>query len=551
VPNAPLQSVASMRGIDAIKVLARARGLLFDSGGIPLELDAIEGTTLAEIGQAGGLSLVMRRCPLSMLASADLPAIVQAADGGYLVVESAFPEAVLISTAASDTPSLVDIHALQAVWPDVVWVPASMALMDEPDPRFAEPRRPQRRPGRVIAWCALLVAGAAAAVVVGMGLQRVDTEFVATGRMVPDPTPTPVVAPASGILANLRLVESARVRAGDVIGEVESVVPVNPEHDRADIVEAVVGMARASALLVALSNDAPPVLREVPDLDGVRRTIEQQHLNTRYEEYRGKVAAINAEAEQRRVERVAAEELVARTTEALEAVRKQIVDIRPLLEQGFISQNSFKERDARRVELERELQRHREFVIEGTRALDALEARRRSMRSELERTLQVEREESAKLLSKLRKPAPAQTRMVAIVAPVDGTIRRNAVMEHGRAIEQGEEVAGIAQPAPPLELEIIVDATEASRVKPGQTGKALLTVPTAGVPELEVRVASVAEHDTGPLHRQRSTRIRLLTEPSSVSMATLRRDREVTWQVRLQTGGERMIDRWLRQWKER
>jgi multidrug efflux pump subunit AcrA (membrane-fusion protein) len=539
-----------MRGIDAIEVLARARGLLFDSGGVPLELDAIEGATLEEIGQAGGLSLATRRCPLSALVNADLPAIAQAADGGYIVVESATAETVLISTAASDTSSLVDIRELESVWRDVLWIPASMDTVDATEQRFVDRRRAVRRPGRVVAWCAIVLV-LAAAVVVGVGLQPVETEFVATGRIVPEPLPRPIVAPASGVLVSLKLTEGASVRAGDVVGEIESDVPVNPEHDRADIVEAAVGMARASALLVALSNDAPPVLREIPDLDPVRRAIEQQHLVARYEDYRDKVTAINAEIEQRRVERVAAEELVARTTEALEASRKQVAEMRPLYEQGFISRNSLMEREARRAELERELERHREFAGERARAMDGLEARRRSVRSELERTLRVERDESAKMLARLRKPASPQTRMVAIVAPVDGIVRRIGSKDFGRPIEQGEEVAGIAQPAPPVEIEVIAEVAEASRVKPGHVGTASLTVPTADAAEIMVRVASVAEHDTGPLHRQRSTRIRLLTELPPGSATALRRDREATWQIRLQTGTEMTMDRWLRQWQER
>lgn len=538
-----------MRGIEAIKVLARARGLLFDSGAVPAELDSFEETTLAELGQAGGLSLVARRCPLSVLAAADLPAIARLSGGGYVVIEAATAETVLINTSESDDPGIVDIQQLESVWPDVLWIPGA----EEDGYPFRQPFIEDRHTGigRIIAWSVGVVVVVAACVVIGVGLQPVETEFVGTGRLVSESAATPIFAPVSGLLRSLTLTEGKAVRAGDVIGEIDSVVPINPDHERADIVEAALEMARASALLLALSNDAPPVLRDVRDLDPVRRAIKQQHLIARYEDYRGKLAAINAEAEQRHLEWVTAEELAARTIEALDAMRKQVADMRPFFEQGFISRNSFMERDARRVELERELARHREIVVERARATAGLDARRRGLRSELERTLQVERDESAKLLAQLRKPAPPQTRLVTNVAPIDGIVRRLGPLEAGKSIEQGEEVAGIASPAPTMELEVITDAGDALRVKLGQAGRASLTVPVPGSTDIAVRVASVAEHDTGPLHRQRSTRIRLVTEPLSGGSAVPKHDRETTWQVRLQTGGEMKLDRWLRQWKER
>lgn len=544
-----------MRGIEAIKILARARGLLFDSAGVPAELDSIHGTALEEVGHAGGLSLVASRCLLSALAAADLPAIARFADGGYVVIDVATADSVLLTTTESESPDIVDVGQLASVWTDMLWMPGSEHVGNATEQPLFEDRPTSRRIGRIIGWSVLVMAlvmvFAGMSVVAWMGLQPVDTEFVAIGRMVPDPAPASLVAPASGVLRSLSLTEGKAVQAGEVIGEIDSVVPINPDHERADIAEAAVGAARASALLAALNADAPPVLREVPDLDPVRRAIEQQHLIARFEDYRGKIAAINAEAEQRRVERVAAEELAARTADALEAIRKQVAEMRPLLEQGIISRNSFLEKDARRTELERELGRHREFVVERARAMEGLEARRRSIRSELERTLYVERDEFAKLLAQLRKPAPPQTRMVTIVAPLDGIVRRIAPLEVGKPIKQGEEVAGIAPPTPPLELEVITDAAEAFRVKPGQIGRATLTVPMAGSPELAVRVASVAEHATGPAPRQRSTRIRLLTEKLSGSSGALAYDSQATWQVRLQTGAEMMMDRWIRQWQER
>ena len=550
--------IPSARGIEAIKLLARLRGLLFDATGAPEGLAStdevnIDRGNLIALGRDGGLSLVARRCAVSALASADLPAIGSVSSHAYFVIEAVTADTALIRADERHAPTLIPLQRLASGWTGMVWIPGVLdAAPRSPEHEVRDhAKRHSRAVVPIAVWVAIALVAAVVMIAVWKGVAPVATELIATGRPVPEPPPTPITAPASGVLSGLAVKDGVATKAGDAIGEIVVTVPANAEADRAEIVEVAVAVARAQALLTAIATDALPELLNVPDLDAVRRAIEQRHLVARFDEYRGKLAAINGEMEQRNVERVAAAELVARTNAALEAARSQAAESKVLFEQGFLSRNSYIERDERRLELERDLARHKKFVEERGRALEALEERRRATRAELERTLQVERDESSKLLERLRKPAPPTTRIVAVVAAGDGFVRNMEQSKTGQPIEQGEQLGVIIPPRTPLQIDLILAARDALAVKPGQLGTASGSAPMAGAPDIAVRVIAVAEHIAGAGERDRATRVRLQADLPIEAASALPRDPDAIWQIRVHTGAEMTMMQWLRRFKGR
>ncbi len=544
-----------MRGIDAIKLFARMRGLLFDASALPDAPGSSDRASLIELGQAGGLSLAARRCSLSALASAHLPAIGSVSPKAYFVIEAATRESILIRSEGSVAPTRIDIRRLEPGWTGMVWIAG--AAQPESGMPIAEPTVATRRSGpsasRIARWLAfgLLCAGVVFAVWMGAG--QIQTEVIATARVVPEPPPTPITAPASGVLRSLTLKDGDGVKAGDLIGEIEVAAPASNNVDRSEHVEAALAVARANALLTAISLNAPPVLQDVPDLDSSRRAIEQQRLVARFNEYRGKLAAIDAEMEQRRVERAAAVELVARTTEALDAAQKQAAASKLLLEQGFISRDSFVEKDVRRIELDREVARHQLLVAERTRALEGVQQRQRNTRGEFERTLQVERDESAKLVETMPKPVSLPARVVAIVVVGEGIARNVANARIGQPIDQGQRLGGFAQPRGALELDAVLVERDALRVKPGQHGTAAVAAASSTATALAVRVISVDEADAGSPATGRTTRVRLQADqPGPIANPTgSSDDPNATWQIRIRTGVQMRFEQWIQRFKGR
>lgn len=549
--TAPL--IPAMRGIEAIKLFARMRGLLFDASALPDGPGSIDRASLIELGQAGGLSLAARRCSLSALANAGLPAIGSVSPKAYFVIEAATRDSILIRTEGSVAPIRIDIRRLEQGWTGMVWIAG--AAQPESGPPIPEPATATGRSGSSTSWIARWLAiglfSAGVALAVWMGAAQIQTEVIATASVVPEPPPTSISAPASGVLRSFTLKDGDAVKAGDLIGEIEVAAPAGNNVDRPEHGEAALAVARANALLAAISQNAPPVLPEVPDLDSSRRAIEQQRLVARYNDYRGKLSPTDAELEQRRVERTAALELVARTTEALDAAQKETAASKLLLEQGFISRDSFVEKDVRRIELEREVARHQLFVAERTRALEAVQQRQRSTRAEFERALQVERDESAKLVEAMPKPVSLPARVVAIVAVGDGIARDVANARIGQPVEQGQPLSGITRPRGAFELDAILVERDALRVKPGQHGTAAVGGAPSTATALAVRVISVHEAEAGSPAIGRTTRVRLQADGPIATRTGSSDDPNAAWQIRIRTGSQMRFEQWIQRFKGR
>jgi len=532
-----------MTAVAALRALLDLRGSEARSIADWSDTDLPDVPDLLARARDAGWTLHAARLTLRDLGRERLPVIGRADDGAFCVIEAIDAEGIRCRMGAGQAAVRVTADAFVTSWSGVVVSTEPLGTGEHathgdsgpqrhvpPSPRPGASRTPRLHVVGFAAACLLVVAIAA-----WLALSSVPTVVEAIGTPHAADDGEAVVASVAGTVTEVLVEDDRIVAAGDVLARITVTTQTPQVVDVADLVEARVMIARADAMLAAVAIGEVPVLPPIADLDPIRRTVEQQHLVARYEEHRGRLAAIDTDLQQRRVERVAAEELVARASDALAGAIKAEAEGRHLYDQGFISRNAANERSVRRIGIERDLERHRTFVDERTRAIESTEARHASARDEFAKTLKVEREDGVALLARLETPLPPRinTETHEVGAPLAGRVQGAGAMAVGQAIERGDRLFSIRPSEGRFEIDVSLDAAAAARVRPGQAARA-----RGPDGEVAMQVAQVSVAATGDA----PVRARL----RATEMPAAGRDPSAPWTVIIDAGEETRLARLLR-----
>ena len=287
----------------------------------------------------------------------------------------------------------------------------------------------------------LLIAVALTWSVVG----RIDIVVNGSGKVIPSARTKTIASVDVASVVALHVVEGQQVKAGDVLVELDTSAS-DAEHDKAsgDRSVALLQVARSKALIAAIDSGVPPRLPPVAGLSAGQWQAEQRHLESQYGDFSAKLQRIDSD--------------ISRYTQELPLASQRALDYRELLHQHDVSQHAWLEKEQARLDLEGQLAEARN--------------QRSSLITETRRTAYDAITEGGRLAGASHQDAvrsAAHSKLLRLVAPVDGTVQQLTVHTVGGVVPAAQPLMQIVPRENRVEVEAFLENKDVGFVQEGQT----------------------------------------------------------------------------------
>ncbi len=342
------------------------------------------------------------------------------------------------------------------------FLPAALEILETPAPALP-------RAIIVVIVAALLFA-------IGWSwIGRIDTVAVAPGKVIAADK-TKIIQPSeTAIVRKILVADGQSVKAGEVLIELEAAATAtaaDTARNREALTAARLEAARYDALARAASGVAGrPAFKAPGNASKTLAAAEARAMESQYQEHRAKLAALDAEITKRGAEAASVRELAAKLAETLPIAERRAQDYKNLVDQKFLSQHMYLEREQVRIEQERDLAFQQARVRELAAAIEETRRRRDSMVAEFERgavNAKVDADKRAALLEQELVKAQTRERQQTLVAPVDGTVQQLAVHTVGGVVTPAQQLMVITPSDYQAEVEAFLENKDVGFVKVGQ-----------------------------------------------------------------------------------
>ena len=335
------------------------------------------------------------------------------------------------------------------------FLPAALELVETPPPALP----------RAVLWAIVAALGFA----IGWScIGKIDLVAVAPGKVIAADR-TKLIQPAEvGVVKKILVADGQTVRAGDVLIELEAAATAtgaDTARQREALMAARLEAARHEALARGAQLKAPP---------GAAKALvdaETRAMASQVQEHRAKLAEFDAEVVRRTAELNAVRELANKLAQTLPIAQRRAEDYKNLVEQKFVSQHGYLEREQARIENERDLAFQQARVAQLAAAVDETRRRRDSVVAEYERTeinAKVDADKRAALLAQELVKAETRQSQQTLTAPVDGVVQQLAVHTIGGVVTPAQALMVITPSDYQAEIEAQLDNRDVGFVRVGQ-----------------------------------------------------------------------------------
>jgi hemolysin D len=338
---------------------------------------------------------------------------------------------------------------------ELEFLPAALEIIETPTPPLA----------RAIAWS--IVAFFAAAIA-WASLGEIDIIASAPGRIVPTGRVKIIQPFEIGVVRAVHVHEGDRVKAGDVLVELDPTINA-AERDRVagELMAAELDAARLKAVLA----DAPASFAPPAGAADAAIAVERTLLGNQLAEYHAKLAALDRQIAQSEANRAAVAATVQKLTVAIPLLQQRADARKYLAEREVGSKLQYLEVQQDLVEHQQELQVQKARLAEAGASLAALGEQRRQAQAEFQRTnladlAQAEQKVRAERQELIK--AAERDRLQTLTAPVDGTVQQIAVHTVGGVVQPAEQLMVIVPAESRLEIEATVSNRDIGFVHAGQ-----------------------------------------------------------------------------------
>jgi len=336
---------------------------------------------------------------------------------------------------------------------EAAFLPAALSLQETP----VHPS-PRRAMGVIMALFTIAIVWS----VVG----RVDVVAVAPGRIVVSDN-TKVIQPLDiGVVKEVKVRDGDRVRAGQVLVELDSTVSGADRKAVEGRLEAEVAeVRRASALLHALADATDGAARTPP-------VANADHLlAAEWTDITAKLGRLAADVTRRQAELATGSEVLRKLQETLPLVRQRESDYKSLIAQGFVAGHAQQDRTRERIEVERDLTTQQARVKELEAALAEGRQSRAAYSAETRRVLNERLSQatlkSAQLTQESRKLEHKDSQ-TELRAPVDGVVQQLQVHTTGGVVTSAQPLMVIVPDRADVIAEVKIDNKDVGFVREGQ-----------------------------------------------------------------------------------
>lgn len=276
---------------------------------------------------------------------------------------------------------------------------------------------------------------------------KIDIIVNASGKIIPSERTKTLASVEVASVRALHVKEGQAVKAGDILIELDTSAS-DSERDKAvgDAAVATLQMARSRALIAAVDNLDPPQLPKISGIHEAQWRAAQWHLEGQYRDFLAKLERIDGE--------------IKRHEQALPLAAQRAQDYRELAKNHDVSTHAFMEKEQARIELEGQLadaRNQRAALIAQTRkeAHDALT-------------------EGGKVSGSSRQDAlraGSHSKLLKLVAPVDGTVQQLAVHTVGGVVPSAQPLMLIVPKENLVEVEASLENKDIGFVQEGQSAE--------------------------------------------------------------------------------
>ena len=347
---------------------------------------------------------------------------------------------------------------------EVAFLPAALSLQETP--AHPAPRR--------AAWavCTLFVIALAWAT-----LGQIDIVAVAPGRIVVSERTKTLQPLEAGVVKRVLVKDGDAVKVGQVLVELDA---TNASADGASVLEQLSAATseerRTLALLAALRTNKPPVLLPLPmgagsGEGGASPQQTTSQLQAEWQDISARLAKLAAEQTHRQAEIVTVRELIKKLSATLPIAAQREADFKHLADQGFMSSHAGQDRTRERIEQESDLATQRARLSEAQAALVESAQARAAYLAETQRAISDRHAQAASKRQQLmqeQSKTEQRSRLMQLVASVDGTVQQVAVHTEGGVVTPAQVLMVIVPKDAQVTAEVVIDNKDIGFVSAGQ-----------------------------------------------------------------------------------
>jgi hemolysin D len=342
---------------------------------------------------------------------------------------------------------------------EAAFLPAHLEIVETP------PHPAPHWTARAITALGLLLLGLAL-------FGRLDIVAVAPGKLVPNAR-VKVVQPAiTGVVRSIRVHDGMRVEAGQVLMELDPTqAAADTSKAAATRLDATLTAARAEALLLAQSRGVRPRVALVADAPAERQKQSQDYADGLYDEYRAKIASLQAERTKREAELATTNAEVVKLRKTAPLARQEADDLRELAAGNYVARHDYLEKEQTAIAQAEELAAQISHSHE-------LEAAIEEQKRDIETTTATFRREQLNDLGKAQEvlsqasndqtKAAVREALMKLTAPVSGTVQQLSVHTVGGVVTTAQALLEIV-PDDTLEVEARLENKDIGFVEAGQS----------------------------------------------------------------------------------
>jgi hemolysin D len=403
---------------------------------------------------------------------------------------------------------------------------------------------------RVAMW--LLIAFAAIAVLWAV-FGHIDVVASARGKTVPSEGSKVVQPMETAVVRAIYVKDGREVKKGDVLIELDATA-TSADTTRLlnDTLTNRLQAARSRALLDAIDARGVAKLPAVPDVPPERHQHEQRVLDGQYGEFQSRLSRIEAEIERREAELRSTREIVKKLEKTAPIARQRARDYKHLVNENFMSQHGYLEKEQLRIEQEGDLAAQRGRIQELLAAIQEGQSERSALIAETRRTAFDTYNDASQRATASEQElikARIRNRQMTLVAPVDGTIQQLAVHTVGGVVTPAQPLMIVVPKDAPLEVEAFLENKDIGFVNPGQDAEIKVeTFPFTRFGTIDAKVISVS-HDAIPDEKTGmltySSRLQLAKSTMRVGDKTIRLTPGMAVTAEIKTDRRRVIEYFL------
>lgn len=305
----------------------------------------------------------------------------------------------------------------------------------------------QRPVSPTLRLTALLLIALVCTAVCWVTFGHVDIVVTATGQAIPGAGTKAIASVETAVVKAIYVRESQHVKAGDILLELDASTLRSDFAKATDLaIAAQLQMARARALIKAVSSDSAPVLPAIPDASAKQISDERQALEGQYRDFHTRLGQIDQQLDQYAQELPVAED------------RENIY--KALLKSQDVSRDSWLDRQQQRIDIEGKLAAARE-------ARNALIAQ--TLRDANDAYV-----DAAKAASSAKEDAhhaAIQANWLTLRAPVDGVAQQMNVHTLGGVVQAAQPLLLVVPTNAQVQVQAFLENKDVGFVKIGQRAR--------------------------------------------------------------------------------